>query len=129
MRVMTAAVRVRTSLAPSPTSVGAARRFVRDVLLTRRVDPAVVDTVELLTSEIVTSALLHARASEELLVILGRDRVRIEMTDSDPEAASCAPVDPETDGPGRAIVEALAAGWGVEPGPAGANRVWFEVVA
>ena len=121
--------RVRTSLAPSPASVGAARRFVRDVLISRMVDAAVVDTVELLTSEVVTRALLHARSAEELVVILSGGRVRIETTHSDPESPIPLDADAEATGPALAIVQALAASWGVEPAPDGTKRVWFEVLA
>jgi anti-sigma regulatory factor (Ser/Thr protein kinase) len=104
----------RTSLEPSLTSVGAARRFVRDVLITRKVEALVVDTVALLTSEVVTNALLHARTAEELVISLKSSRVRIEVTDTSP------------DPPVRRTVE-LEAAWGVEPDGTGGKRVWFEV--
>src|SRR5688572_20016956 len=64
--VMIHVIEVRTILTPHPTSVGAARRFVRDVLKTRRVDDGVVSTVELLTSEVVTNAIIHARSGPQL---------------------------------------------------------------
>lgn len=123
------ATRIRTSLAPSPTSVGAARRFVRDVLISRMVDQAVVDTVELLTSEVVTRALLHASAAEELVIILSGGRVRVEASHSDPDAPVPLDADAEATGPALAIVQALAASWGVEPAADGTKRVWFEVIA
>jgi anti-sigma regulatory factor (Ser/Thr protein kinase) len=118
----------RTSLEPSLTSVGAARRFVRDVLITRKVEALVVDTVELLTSEVVTNALLHARTAEELVISLKSSRVRIEVTDTSPDPPVRRTVELEAaSGRGLSIVDALAAAWGVEPDGTGGKRVWFEV--
>src|SRR5919206_492398 len=66
----------KTTLSAHPPSVGAARRYVRDVLMSRRVAQPVVDTVELLTSEVVTNAILHAASAPELVVRLGEARGR-----------------------------------------------------
>ena len=118
---------VRTSLEPSLTSVGAARRFVRDVLVTRQVASGVVDVVELLTSEVVTNALLHALAAEELVVQLSAACVRIEISDSSAEWPVRQTVGVDAiSGRGIAIVDALAQSWGVDPATTG-KRVWFEV--
>ena len=108
--------------------MGAARRFVRDVLMTRRVRDHVVDTVELLTSELVTNAVIHARSSPELLVCLGERMVRIEVRDGDASPPFRRPADRDAaSGRGIAIVEELAAQWGVEQVPDDGKRVWFEV--
>ena len=120
-------IEIRTTLAPLPASAGAARRFVRDVLMTRRVGDEVVETVELLTSELVTNVVLHARSSPELVVSLDDGVVRVEVWDStatppirrSPDAQSAS-------GRGINIVAELAAEWGVEKIPDG-KRVWFEV--
>ncbi|HLF41353.1 MAG TPA: ATP-binding protein [Acidimicrobiia bacterium] len=120
---------VRTSLEPSLTSVGAARRFVRDVLITRQVDGSVVDVVELLTSEVVTNALLHARSAEELVVELHASCVRVAITDSSCDWPVRRSIEPDAvSGRGIAIVDALAHAWGVDPISEGGKRVWFEVV-
>ena len=74
-------IEVRTILTPHPTSVGAARRFVRDVLKARQVDDDVVETVELLTSEVVTNAIVHARSGPQLAVELHENRVRVAVRD------------------------------------------------
>lgn len=117
----------KTTLFPFPASVGAARRFVRDVLTTRQVGDEVVDTVELLTSEVVTNAIVHAGSGPQLVVQLTRERVRVEVHDR----ASSVPLRLMTDpfspgGRGMAIVEELSREWGVEHLPDG-KRVWFEV--
>lgn len=122
------AIEVRTTLSPFPASVGAARRFVRDVLMSRRVGDAVVETVELLTSEVVTNALVHARSGPELTVDVSDATVRIEVSDESKIVPTRRPHDPEAaSGRGIAIVEELAAGWGVDPIPDDGKRVWFEV--
>ena len=123
-----ASIQIRTILSPFPASVGAARRFVRDVLMSRMVRTGVVDTVELLTSEVVTNALVHARSAPELLVDVRPDVVRVEVFDMSADEPVLQPHNPESaSGRGIAIVEELAAGWGVELVPEDGKRVWFEV--
>jgi anti-sigma regulatory factor (Ser/Thr protein kinase) len=120
-------IETKTTLSPYPTSVGAARRFVRDVLSSRRVVDDVVETVELLTSEVVTNAIVHAGSAPELVVRVRRDRVRVEVNDKSPAVPVVRVVDPAAvSGRGMVIVEELAGAWGVEHIPRG-KRVWFEV--
>ena len=108
--------------------MGAARRFVRDILVTRRVHDDVVDTVELLTSELVTNAVIHARSSPQLSVTLGDAVVRIEVCDTDASPPTRRLLDTEAaSGRGIAIVDELAVDWGVDLIPDDGKRVWFEV--
>lgn len=121
-------IEIRTTLTPFPASVGAARRFVRDVLMTRMVTFGVVDTVELLTSEIVTNALVHARSAPELCVEVRGDVVRVEVYDASTSEPVLQQPGPESaSGRGIAIVEQLATDWGVERVGGDGKRVWFEV--
>ena len=121
-------IEIRTTLTPFPASVGAARRFVRDVLVSRMVGHGVVDTVELLTSEVVTNALVHARSAPSLLVEVRPDAVRVEVCDGSSGEPVLVHADADSaSGRGIAIVEELAAGWGVERVPDDGKRVWFEV--
>jgi anti-sigma regulatory factor (Ser/Thr protein kinase) len=96
--------------------------------MTRRVGDEVVDTVELLTSELVTNAVIHARSAPELLVRLGDTVVHVEVCDSDasPPTRRRTGVDAAS-GRGIAIVEELASTWGVEQVVDDGKRVWFEV--
>jgi anti-sigma regulatory factor (Ser/Thr protein kinase) len=121
-------IEVRTILTPHPTSVGAARRFVRDVLKTRRVDDGVVSTVELLTSEVVTNAIVHARSGPHLVVEFDDHVVRVAVRDTSPDipVRKLGRLD-DLSGRGVIIVEELASAWGVERERGGAKRVWFEV--
>lgn len=113
-----------------PTSVGAARRFVRDVLMSRRVPDDVVDTVELLTSELVANAVLHGRAGPKLVIELSDEVVRVAVHDMGPESPVRRFARPQDAfGRGVGIVEELASAWGVEPHPGGGKHVWFEVPA
>ena len=115
-------------LSPHPTSVGAARRFVRDVLMSRRVPDQVVSTVELLTSEVVTNAIVHARSGTQLAVEVTDDSIRVAVRDNSrqPPVRRLRRVDAES-GRGVLIVDELATAWGVEQERNGGKRVWFEV--
>lgn len=115
-------------LHPHPASVGAARRFVRDVLMSRRVPDRVVDTVELLTSEVVTNAIVHARSGPQLAVQVDEAVVRVAVRDRSKAmpVRRLGPVD-DVSGRGVVIVEELASAWGVERERGGSKRVWFEV--
>jgi anti-sigma regulatory factor (Ser/Thr protein kinase) len=121
-------IEVRTMLTPHPTSVGAARRFVRDVLMSRQVSAGVVHTVELLTSEVVTNAIVHGRSGPQLAVEVGDHVVRVAVHDLSPELPVRRLGHPDdVSGRGVIIVEELASAWGVEREQNGSKRVWFEV--
>jgi DNA-binding NarL/FixJ family response regulator len=116
----------RTRLGQDVTASAAARRFVEETLA--RWDCAsVLDTVNLLVSELVTNAVIHARSEADVAVRLTADAVRVEVSDQASGAPARRVADDEaTSGRGFEIVEALASAWGVEPGPTG-KTVWFEV--
>jgi anti-sigma regulatory factor (Ser/Thr protein kinase) len=88
----------------------------------------VVRTVELLTSEVVTNALLHAHSAPELHVFVVEGVIRVEVCDRSTLAPIQRPVDGESaSGRGMMIVEALAQSWGVDRLQDGGKQVWFEV--
>jgi len=100
---------------------------VRDVLTSRHGSEHLVDTAELLTSEIVTNAIIHAASGPELVVRISGGRVRVEVQDISPAVPVrqfAGPLSPS--GRGMAIVDELARDWGVEHVPQG-KRVWFEL--
>jgi anti-sigma regulatory factor (Ser/Thr protein kinase) len=97
-------------------------------------DPAagVLDRVLLATSELVTNAVTHGLSDVEVKVIAHRRSIEIAVADD----SHAIPVVRDVDllsgsGRGLAIVEALAAEWGVRPGPDKGKDVWcrFEVAA
>lgn len=107
--------------------MAAARRYVREVLYSERVNEKVTGVVELLTSEVVTNAVLHAHGAGELALTVTEDTIRVEVDDPSGllPVRQCAGGE-ALGGRGLAIVAALARAWGVEPKRHG-KRVWFEV--
>ncbi|HVX18927.1 MAG TPA: ATP-binding protein [Acidimicrobiales bacterium] len=124
----------RTQLPPVPANARAARQFVTAALTDLRCSHLEA-TAALLTSELVTNAIVHAHTPIEVRVVLSRPgRIRIEVDDDD----SAEPVAPPTpiwpsgddeSGRGLAMVAALAAAWGVDlhTPPAPGKTVWFEL--
>ena len=83
--------------------------------------------MELLTSEVVTNAIVHGTSAPALAVRLGGDRVRVTVEDDCPAVPLTRLMDPTcASGRGMVIVEKLSGAWGVEHVPQG-KRVWFEV--
>jgi len=82
----------------------------------------------LLTSELVTNAVIHATTPVELTLSGHDGRLRVLVEDGDDRIP--APVPIERSGPhggfGLQIVERLASAWGVAPRDNG-KAVWFEV--
>lgn len=108
------------------TSASQGRDFIRGALdewgLTSLLDDAL-----LLTSELVTNALLHAGAREiSLRVCRLADGVRVEVTDRSPALPRTKPARGRSAGRGLALVEAWSRRWGIAPAPPG-KTVWFEV--
>lgn len=116
----------RAHLERDPRSSAAARRFVGETL--RHWDcEDLLDTVNLLVSELVTNSVVHADSAADIAVVLKPDAVRIEVSDRGPVIPSVTDADEDaTSGRGLAMVEALASSWGVTPGPGG-KTIWFEV--
>ncbi|HYD11069.1 MAG TPA: response regulator [Acidimicrobiales bacterium] len=118
---------VKAGLQADTSSASRARRFVDEVLSRWRCDD-LLDDVQLLVSELVTNAVVHAGSEVEIAVRLLADSVRIEVVDT----ASGAPLRPsapaaeDESGRGLLLVETLASAWGVEP-LEGGKAVWFEV--
>ena len=117
---------VEAELAPDPTSASEARRFVRGVLVRWHAE-VVEEAAVLLTSELVTNALLHARTVMKLRLRRRPGLVRIEVVDD----GAGQPVrrrydDDASTGRGLALVEAMAEDWGVEPANGG-KAVWFTL--
>jgi PAS domain S-box-containing protein len=124
--------RAAASFEPVGRSVASARSFVRDTLqgwgFADIVDDAVV-----LTSELVTNAVVHAGTSADVLCLRSDEGVRIEVADRYPErevplqgtAINMGSPDREG-GRGLQLCAALAGRWGVEYTPAH-KTVWFQL--
>ncbi len=71
----------RTTLGATPATARSARRQVRRVLGEHGVNEKVTGVAELLTSEVVTNALLHARSASSLCVFVWPTVIRVEIED------------------------------------------------
>lgn len=107
-------------------SAGAARQAVTSALITDVGDTA-LDTLVLLTSELVTNVVAHARTSCHLGVELLPDVVRVSVSDESGIALAPRTADQHAEsGRGLALVESLSLNWGVITRDTG-KTVWFEV--
>ncbi|MFJ5883933.1 SpoIIE family protein phosphatase [Kitasatospora cineracea] len=112
-------------LPPEPTSVAKAREAACGWLLERGLDE-LVDTSELLVSELVTNALRHGRG--EIRLRLLRDKTMVCEVWDDAYAQPRQRRAQETDEGGRGLqlVSLLAERWGSRRTPKG-KIVWFEL--
>jgi anti-sigma regulatory factor (Ser/Thr protein kinase) len=121
--------RVTTVLPAVPPSVGAARRFVAASMRRHHALPETIDVACLLTSELVTNALVHAHSRVELTVFVGPTGFRIEVRDTSPATAQRRDIElDELSGRGLHIVDVMSSRWGTGPSGDG-KRVWFELDA
>lgn len=117
----------RLALEKAPDSARAARSFVSRVLAGSPASGC-AETAELLVSELVTNALLHARSGVEVVVRVDPTRVRVEVHDTEERLPFLIAEPGDTiAGRGLHIVEELASGWGAEPREGG-KAVWFELL-
>ncbi len=117
-------------LPPRPASARAARRFVGEVLHDRGVTGDAVETALLLTSELVTNALVHAGGSITVGVTATGQVVRVEVGDGTQEGPAPRVAGAEdTTGRGLDLVEHLARRWGFTLVDGNGKTVWFEVAA
>ncbi len=91
-------------------------------------DPLVIETAELLTTELVTNAIVHVGCKSHLFIRAAKGVVRVEVSDPDDRLPSMTAPDADApDGRGLAIVNGLASAWGVDRGTGGGKTVWFEL--
>ncbi|MFC8920309.1 SpoIIE family protein phosphatase [Streptomyces sp. NPDC047821] len=108
-----------------PRSVGRARELARAQLIAWDLEP-LVDTVELLVSELVTNALRYGEGEIRLRLLLDRTLV-CEVWDAglvQPRRRRAR--DTDEGGRGLQLVGLLSAGWGSRRTPRG-KTVWFEL--
>jgi anti-sigma regulatory factor (Ser/Thr protein kinase) len=117
---------VTAAFAPRAETPSEARRFV-EATLRRWHCNDIAEVACLLTSELVTNAVLHARSRVELVVARTDGGVRVEVHDSSPRPASAFPVAvTDTRGRGLGLVDRLSDDWGVDPLDPG-KSVWFAL--
>nr|WP_149826566.1 SpoIIE family protein phosphatase [Streptomyces tailanensis] len=113
------------TLPREPRSVGRAREYARGQLLSWDLEP-LVDTAELLVSELVTNALRYGEGEIRLRLLLDRTLV-CEVWDAglvQPRRRRAR--DTDEGGRGLQLVGLLSAAWGSRRTPRG-KTVWFEL--
>ncbi len=121
--------RHRIELDPSPASVAAGRRWARSEADLAHAGPDAAETLELLTSEVLTNAVVHTRARRRIALTAERrdDCVRVAVSDQDPTLPVVRPGSvARVGGNGMRLVAALASRWGIDLHPGGGKTVWFE---
>jgi|SRR6516165_4075983 len=113
---------------PDHTAAARARRFVGDTLRAWGLDGEVADA-ELLVSELVTNAILHARSAASVSVDRHGSLFRIAVCDGSSTVPRVRDYGPRAvTGRGMLLVDRIAERWGVEERTEG-KCVWFEVAA
>jgi anti-sigma regulatory factor (Ser/Thr protein kinase) len=117
---------ITVALECKPESATLARRVVRQFLA--RTDQVLADAM-LVTSELVTNALLHGRDPVRLRLVSDDRTLHIEVFDGQPSkwvgVRETRPLDAE--GRGLQLVETVARTWGVSREPDG-KSVWADLV-
>lgn len=114
------------SLPPSPSSPSKARDLVENRLRASNLEDFRGEAA-LLTSELVTNAVLHAKSVIDVDVDVDAARVRISVIDfGDGEPVLRQP-DGEGGGYGLRLVDQMATSWGHERLEPFGKRVWFEL--
>ena len=112
---------------PERSNVALARRFVMDAIHRLGRDKY-ADVAELLTSELVTNAVLHAGTTVSLTVSDEAGGLRVEVTDRSAAAPQRRRYSAEAGtGRGLGLVESLASAWGTRMGSPG-KTVWFTLL-
>ena len=117
--------KVECECEPDPSAVRRARELVAAALASWDRDD-VVEVAELLTSELVSNAVVHARTAFTVSVQADPPVARIEVHDRLPSLPmpEAAPADESEHGRGLLLVEALASQWGARVAEGG-KVVWF----
>lgn len=123
--------RIELELPRDDSAPGRARAEVREA--GRELPAEQVEVAALLTSELVTNAVIHPPDPVDdvvgLRIVTGEERLRVEVGDSgggfDPERPE--PREPDRGGRGLLLVDRLSDGWGAGPGSDGRFTVWFEL--
>jgi anti-sigma B factor antagonist len=127
--------RIELELPREPGAPARARAELREAV-SGRVAESDRGTLTLLTSELVTNAVIHpgedAGGSVGLRIIVAGDRVRVEVSDAGPgfDTANLRPRPRGAGGHGLFVVDGLASRWGTKRiGAPDAKRfcVWFEL--
>jgi anti-sigma regulatory factor (Ser/Thr protein kinase) len=118
---------VRVRIPGGPQAAGTARKTL--ARLRADLDTPLRENLRLLVTELVTNSVRHTGADfVDLMVLVGNQRLRVEVTDSgsgfNHRPRDRSPYD--EGGWGLVLVDRLSEQWGVST-EAGYARVWFEL--
>ena len=120
-------------LRPTVHAPAEARDFAVDTLtMLGRIPPDIIYTAQLLTSELVTNAVLHARTEIHVGIAYDDRTLLITVADGHAHTAPAQPsreVDYEESGRGMTIVAGLADDFGWQPRPGLVGKVMWALVA
>ncbi|MDX6211216.1 MAG: hypothetical protein QOF82_303 [Frankiales bacterium] len=103
------------------------RRLVRDACQAAQVSAEGCAMAELLTSELVTNAVIHGRSDVRLTVTITAGLVRVEVGDDSARLPVARPEDPEAlSGRGVTLLQKCSTNWGTSEDHYG-KTVWFEL--
>ena len=115
-----------------PASAALVRRHLAQELIASEIASSVTDDAMLIVSELITNSIRHARplpdGSVTVAWSVSDDGVTLRVTDGGAEGRPRprTPGPEETSGRGLALVEALAARWGIEDS-ADSTTVWAQL--
>lgn len=119
---------LRLRLGWDAAAPGQARRSVVDWMAASGCPEGLVEAMAVVTSELVTNAIVHAHSAPQLTAMLSGGRLRLEVHDSHPAPPVVQPDDDRrVGGFGLRVVDKLTDGWGWEP-TADGKRVWAETL-
>ena len=115
------------SFEPDPASVPRARRFAVEAIGLLRI-PADAELLQLLVSEVVTNAVIHARSPIDVEIDLtAGERLLVRVCDEGAGIPIVQCPGPWSEhGRGLGLVDATSKRWGVAPAARG-KCVWFEL--
>jgi hypothetical protein len=116
----------RLPLEPLPRSVGDARRFVASHAPALPHETS--DTLMLLTSELVTNAVLHARTDVDVSVVVAEQSVVVMVHDQDLALARNNAYPQREGGWGLKLVSALAESSAMVSHPGDGKTAWFRLL-
>lgn len=110
---------------PVPRLVGEARRFIDS--RAPGVSPGLRDTLLLLSSELVTNAVIHARTSIEVGITVTDRSIVVTVHDEDLGRSELPSPVPREGGWGLGLVGQLAAAHDMERHPGEGKTAWFRL--
>lgn len=115
-------------LPPDPKSPTDARAFTRRLLGSWKVAPQIIEDAELLVTEVVTNAVIHARTTITVAIDRGTDELRFSVTDHGRGGVEMrVPVARASTGRGLFLVDQVASAWRAEQDDEGGTTVRFTL--